>query len=183
MVDVAIRLFVEKGYDGTSIADIAEATGLAKSSIYHHVANKEELLGRALDRAIERLYELAVFDAPADAGPAAQLRAIVERVIRLAVDDDPHVMLARRLPTIAASVPAALERYRLAEADIAQFAYRAVESSGVRTDINPLLLNRLIWVMSTAVADVRFLDPSVDKETLVQAGLRFVFDGALPGID
>src|SRR5687768_13355453 len=58
VVDVAIRLFVEKGYDGTSIADIAEAAGLAKSSIYHHVAGKEELLMRALDRSIERLFDI-----------------------------------------------------------------------------------------------------------------------------
>ncbi len=40
----AKRLFAEKGYDATSIEDIADQVGLLKGSLYHHIVSKEELL-------------------------------------------------------------------------------------------------------------------------------------------
>src|SRR6266567_8191966 len=40
----AARLFAERGYHGTSLADLAEALGIQKASLYHHIASKEDLL-------------------------------------------------------------------------------------------------------------------------------------------
>jgi len=40
----AARLFAERGYHGTSIGDLAEALGVQKASLYHHVASKQDLL-------------------------------------------------------------------------------------------------------------------------------------------
>ncbi len=37
----AVELFNERGYDGTSMRDLADRLGIAKSAIYHHVAGKE----------------------------------------------------------------------------------------------------------------------------------------------
>lgn len=42
--EAAARIFHEKGYDRTSIQDIAEAVGMLKGSLYHHIDSKEELL-------------------------------------------------------------------------------------------------------------------------------------------
>jgi AcrR family transcriptional regulator len=41
---VALRLFTEKGYEGTSTRDITDALGLTKSSLYYHFRNKEEIV-------------------------------------------------------------------------------------------------------------------------------------------
>src|SRR5258708_18572732 len=40
----AARLFAERGYHGTSLADVAKALGIQKASLYHHIASKEDLL-------------------------------------------------------------------------------------------------------------------------------------------
>jgi AcrR family transcriptional regulator len=40
----AARLFAERGYHGTSLADLADALGIQKASLYHHIAAKEDLL-------------------------------------------------------------------------------------------------------------------------------------------
>ncbi|MGC0313926.1 TetR/AcrR family transcriptional regulator [Kitasatospora acidiphila] len=46
----AMETFWTNGYAGTSPADLAEATGVAKGSLYHAFGSKRELFGKALDR-------------------------------------------------------------------------------------------------------------------------------------
>jgi TetR/AcrR family transcriptional regulator len=43
ILDGAVRLFSEHGYDGVSMRQIAEAAGVSKANIYHHFASKEAL--------------------------------------------------------------------------------------------------------------------------------------------
>src|SRR5699024_1042626 len=42
----AARLFLQKGYEKTSMQDIMEGTGLSKGAIYHHFSSKEDILLR-----------------------------------------------------------------------------------------------------------------------------------------
>lgn len=41
---IAARLFAERGYQGTSLADLAAGLGVQKPSLYHHIRSKEDLL-------------------------------------------------------------------------------------------------------------------------------------------
>ena len=77
----ALRLFRQKGYEGTSLSDLTEAMGINRPSLYAAFGNKEELFRKACDRYA--------------AGPAAFLRealdeptarAVVERVLYGTVD-------------------------------------------------------------------------------------------------
>ena len=49
VVALAMQTFWTNGYAGTSPADLAEATGVAKGSLYHTFGSKRELFGKALD--------------------------------------------------------------------------------------------------------------------------------------
>lgn len=54
ILDVAGRLFMEKGYERTSIQDIIDNLGgLSKGAIYHHFKSKEEILDAVTDRIME----------------------------------------------------------------------------------------------------------------------------------
>jgi AcrR family transcriptional regulator len=44
LTKIAARLFAERGYQGTSLADLAEQLGMQKPSLYHHISSKEDLL-------------------------------------------------------------------------------------------------------------------------------------------
>lgn len=44
IVDVSIKLFIEKGYEQTTIQDILDALNLSKGGLYHHFKSKEEIL-------------------------------------------------------------------------------------------------------------------------------------------
>jgi AcrR family transcriptional regulator len=49
IVSQARRLFTERGFEATSIDDIAEAAGIAKGAVYHHFASKEAVFERVLE--------------------------------------------------------------------------------------------------------------------------------------
>jgi AcrR family transcriptional regulator len=44
ILDVALELFNEKGYDGTSLREIAERLGVTKAALYYHFERKEDIL-------------------------------------------------------------------------------------------------------------------------------------------
>ena len=64
VVEVALRLFLERGYDNTPMSLLAKRLGLTKAGIYHHFASKEDLLFLVHQTAMERGLE-PVFDAAA----------------------------------------------------------------------------------------------------------------------
>lgn len=53
ILGVATRLFVEKGYDATSLQDIINDTHLSKGAIYHHFSSKEEIFAAIFHRISE----------------------------------------------------------------------------------------------------------------------------------
>jgi len=55
ILDVATRLFAERGYDGTSMNDVAERVGMRKASLFYHFATKDALYEAVLDRLVASL--------------------------------------------------------------------------------------------------------------------------------
>ena len=81
LLAVAVEVFNVRGYDGTSMEELAKAAGITKSSIYHHVAGKEELLRLAVTRALDGLFAAleepgAVQGAPVDVFASADQTAM-----------------------------------------------------------------------------------------------------------
>ena len=78
LLQVAVRVFRAKGYERTTIADIAEAAGTDRASLYYYVANKEELYIEIMNQigrnpAAERSQHIAEEDRPA----AERLRTLM----------------------------------------------------------------------------------------------------------
>src|ERR1700733_5592056 len=66
LLDVGRRLFAERGFEGTSIEEIAAQAGVSNSVVYEHFGGKEALSTAVLDREVERLSSLTtvLFEAP-----------------------------------------------------------------------------------------------------------------------
>jgi len=79
----AALLICEKGYDATSMNDIAEAVGITKAGVYHHIEGKKDLLFRIMNFGMDELDEFVIFPARAIADAESRLRSIVINHVRL----------------------------------------------------------------------------------------------------
>jgi AcrR family transcriptional regulator len=76
-VDAATALFAEKGYNGTSIHDLAERLGLTTASLYYHVNGKEDLLYRVLQSGMADFLDGLEIIFSSDLPPKEKLRQAV----------------------------------------------------------------------------------------------------------
>ncbi|MBD5468084.1 MAG: TetR/AcrR family transcriptional regulator [Lachnospiraceae bacterium] len=90
ILDVAFRLFMEKGYEYTSIQDIIDHLGgLSKGAIYHHFKSKEDILVAVTDRmTAESNKSLAVIRDRSDISGKEKLKMIFKESICRPVQDE-----------------------------------------------------------------------------------------------
>jgi AcrR family transcriptional regulator len=89
----AAAVFAERGYDQTSIQDLADAIGLAAGGLYHYIGSKERLLISICDQLMEPLLA-AARDLVADpAPPVEQLRALVRLWVGHVVEHRDHMLV------------------------------------------------------------------------------------------
>src|SRR3954454_17402777 len=81
ILEAAARVFHEKGYESTSIQDIADAVGILKGSLYYYIDSKEDLLYEILEGIHAEALE-SVRKAPAEGAPLQRIRAFVAAHIR-----------------------------------------------------------------------------------------------------
>jgi AcrR family transcriptional regulator len=76
----ANKLFHKKGYNGTSMQDIADRVNLLKGSLYHHFSSKEELLFELINESIDRLLLVTgqIFERT-DLGTREKLRELIKQ--------------------------------------------------------------------------------------------------------
>lgn len=90
ILEAAFRLFMEKGYEHTSIQDIIDNLGgLSKGAIYHHFKSKEDILVAVTDRMTEESNQmLAVIRDRTDLSGKEKLRTIFKESISRPVQND-----------------------------------------------------------------------------------------------
>lgn len=76
--EVALKVFRSRGYTRTRMADIAEAAGIGKGTIYEYFRNKADMLHYAFDRYFEVFTDGALKAMASAAGPAQKLIALVD---------------------------------------------------------------------------------------------------------
>ncbi len=79
----AARIICEKGYDATSMNAIAEAVGITKSGLYHHISGKRNLLFNIMSFGMDSLEEQVIIPARAVADAEQRLRTIIVNHVQL----------------------------------------------------------------------------------------------------
>jgi AcrR family transcriptional regulator len=83
---VAAKIFCDKGYDATSMSDIAEAVGITKAGIYHYVKSKQDLLFAIMNFGMDRLETYVITPARAVTDAEQRLRNVIHNHALLIIE-------------------------------------------------------------------------------------------------
>jgi len=56
ILELAARMFAERGYDGTAMQDVAQELGLTRAALYYHYASKADILREIIDAETSRFF-------------------------------------------------------------------------------------------------------------------------------
>lgn len=179
LLAIAVTVFNERGYDGTSMEDLSGRLGISKSSIYHHVDSKEQLLALALDRALDGLFEVAD-QVAASGGPAIErLEQLIRGSVGVLAGRLPYVTLLLRARGNTATERRALARRRQFDDIVADLVKQAERDGDIRPDVDPAVTARLLFGMVNSL--VEWYHPSSsssrDHGKLADAVCAVAFDG------
>ncbi len=157
-LDKALLVFWRQGYEGTSLSDLTDATGVSRPSLYAAFGNKEELFRRALDRYAE--HGPGAIQREALAEPTA--RRVVQTLLRGAAESltDPNnppgclaVQGALSCSNAADSIKLELcNRRSTAEAILADRFELARKEGDLGSTEDPVALARFVMTIAQGMA-------------------------------
>ncbi|MFB4265123.1 TetR/AcrR family transcriptional regulator [Nonomuraea sp. GTA35] len=177
VLSIAVSVFNERGYDGTSMEDLARALGVTKSAIYHHVPGKEQLLARALDRALDGLFEMVTDPRAASGAAIDRLEWVVRQSVRILVGRLPYVTLLLRVRGNSVTEQAALERRREFDRFVSRLVKEAAAEGGIRADVDPALVTRLLFGTINSITEWYQPSRGASADDLADTLLTITFDG------
>ena len=172
----AARLFAERGYHGTSLADVAEAVGIQKASIYHHIETKEDLLWEVAWAGAQGFH--AGLDAVGDAGTATErLRGVLRAHLGLVAEQlDVATVFTREWRSLGGE---RLERFRAErrryEERIRELFREGVDAGELRTDLD--VSAAALLFLSAANWAYTWLRPGTDTDLVADQFCAVLFDG------
>ncbi|WKE70665.1 TetR/AcrR family transcriptional regulator [Streptomyces sp. WP-1] len=153
LLSVAVQVFIQRGYDGTSMEHLSKAAGISKSSIYHHVSGKEELLERAVSRALDGLFAILEEPAAREGRAVERLEHVVRRMVEVLIAELPYVTLLLRVRGNTATERWALERRRDFDHRVAELLKAAAADGDVRPEVEVRLATRLVFGMINSIVE------------------------------
>lgn len=179
LLEVGTRIFAEKGYEGTSMRDIAMAAGVSKALLYHHFVSKDEIYARISFNSTRNLYEFVEARIPETGTASEKILAFMTAAATFFAD--------HRSSWIAAStafwtdpdrhrMARRVARRRLFEQRLRDLIREGVDSGEFR-EVDPAAAGRLIlsginWMQ-------RWFDPakSLSAEEIVSQYADIILNG------
>jgi AcrR family transcriptional regulator len=176
LVKAAITLFAERGYETTTVAEIAERAGLTKRTFFRYFSDKREVLFAGSEE-LEHLWLEAVAAAPQGAGPLAVAAAGLSPVAEMFIDR--HEFAGIRAGIIAAN-PELRERELIKLQNLAASIAAGLVDRGFSANVAILAAQAAVTVFHVAFAAWveqddptafrRLMDESLEELRSVTAG-------------
>ncbi|MFO7743439.1 MAG: TetR/AcrR family transcriptional regulator [Anaerolineae bacterium] len=175
LMEAALRLFQENGYDATTVKDITDAAGVAKGTFFNYFDTKEAILPAIAGRRLEQLEEALTPEQGAPASPVARIKL----ALRLVAEDP---LCERHL---AERLFAAIMAHREinpghALRDLLTEQVRQAQAAGeIRDDLDPVYLaSALRSLFFQQLAMWHHGHRPAPLPTLIDASVDLLMDGA-----
>ncbi len=154
LLRVAADIFIEKGYQNTTLNDVAESAGIDRASVYYYVGSKEEFFHEAVKvGAAKNAEALNATLARDDIGTREKVEQLVRMLMQSYHDSYPfiYVYIQEEMHKIADSkTPWAremIEKTRSIEKQVIKLIQQGIEEGVFRDDVNPILAVNAVFGM------------------------------------
>ena len=177
----AAQLFKERGYERTTLLDVAQAIGVTRTAVYHYFSSKEQMFYHLVERAIQNMSDVFEEVATSDSPPEEKLRRMLRMYLLGVMENGPRMWLLlteaerilpprqyRRLHRVVRQNDATLTRI-----------FREGVRSGRFVGLHPKIA---VFIMAGACNWLsRWYDPAgeVDADTIADTFLQIVEHGYL----
>ena len=150
IVDAAVVLFSERGYEATNMRDIALRVGIKAASLYSHIENKQEILYIIIDSASDRFVEIVERHAESTGSAEERLRAIVRDRIRPMVEqlDVATIFLHEGRSLNPAQHAGVIAKRHLYEEAVTRVIAAGVEDGSLETPDCKLATTKLLTILN-----------------------------------
>ncbi|ANY07996.1 TetR/AcrR family transcriptional regulator [Pseudonocardia sp. HH130630-07] len=183
LLDVAETLFAERGFEGTSMEDIARAAGVTRPAVYAHHATKDEIFLACVRRARAEL-EDAVREPEILVAAGAGARAVITRAGEIffsMLERDPRRWMVLFNPSVALSGTLAAELAQVRSRTIGRIAEMTARLTGFDEQRN-LAFAHAVSGVGEQLGRWWLQNPEVPRATVVGYYCDFITAGlALPG--
>ncbi len=177
---VAAELMVEKGFGGTSVGDVAKATGMTKAGLYHHISSKQDMLFQILNHAVDELERVVSTPVRLIEDPEERLRQLMRLQIQGSVKHGhAFTVLFSEMNHLA---PAQQEniRGRIKEFHaLIRGALRELAEEGRLRKLDMNIATMLIMNAFTGIARWKHQDFTTDLEHLIQETVAYTMAALL----
>lgn len=152
MCRTAAQIFRDRGYDATSVSDIARALGMTKAGLYHHFESKEALLHEIMNYGLDRVRDDVVIPVRAIRDPEERLRQLVVRHARIATRGRGAIAhLGDEIRSLPPAARKQLEERMRAYVDLVRDTVRELRDAGRLRDVDPTvatfsLIGMILWL-------------------------------------
>jgi len=179
---VAARVFYEKGYDGASMQDIAEAVGLTKAGLYHHVSSKDMLLYEIMNYGMDILEEAVLAKVKDIQDPREKLRQTILGHIDLVVRarDMEITVILHENRSLKGNLRKQINTRKRAYIDYLEgLIARVQEQSGMPPRLSPHIAAFAVLGMINWLYQWYHLEGPVKEQEISTAYVDFFFRGLL----
>jgi len=152
MYRTAAQMFRHRGFDATSVSDVARALGLTKAGLYHHFESKEALLFEIMMFGLDKVRDEVIVPVRAIRDPEQRLRQLIVRHARITTRG--HGAVAHLGDEIRALPPAArkqVERRMRVYFDLVRDTLGELQADGRLCDVDRTvatfsLIGMILWL-------------------------------------
>ena len=183
ILDRAAKLIFQSGFEATSMQQIAEACGLTKAGLYHHVKTKEAILVAIMHYGMDLFEEKVLIPVAAIEDPLERLRETMKRNVALVTEDSSKevTIILHEHQTLTGDAQREINGRKKKYVRFLETAFRdAIERGQIRDTIDPTIaafsfLGSVLWTYKWYRAD-----GAISTQRLTDGMIDLFFAGLLP---